>query len=100
MSCSGLALWTRFSTLNQQLGGVRGWFTRLEDSKSVIVNESSTGNHKGELCPHETLPQSAVMSCNVPGVLWSLCVDVVGSLVGHNVQCIFLLVIVHDLPTE
>lgn len=36
----------------------------------------------------------------VPGVFWGFCVDVVGSLVSYNIQCIFLLVIVHDLPAE
>lgn len=37
---------------------------------------------------------------NVPGIFWRLCIDVVSSLLSHNVQCVFLLMIVHDLPTE
>lgn len=37
---------------------------------------------------------------DVPGIFRRLCIDVVGPLVGHNIQCILLLMIVHYLPAE
>lgn len=37
---------------------------------------------------------------NVPSIFWRLCIDVVSPLLCHNVECILLLVIVHNVPEK
>lgn len=41
-----------------------------------------------------------VLCNNVPGIFWRLCIDVVSPLLSHNIQGIFLLMIVHYLPAD
>lgn len=50
--------------------------------------ELPPGSHKGE------------QMSRLPGILWRLCIDLVGSLICHHIQCVFLLVIVHNLPAR
>ena len=114
MSCSGLALWTRLSTLNQPLDGGQREFRRNKFTKHVIENYTVNFHWQpqgGTLFPHITYREGGwqgkatvrwytMDGYVIPGIFWRLCIDVVGSVVSHNIYCIFLLVIVHDLPTE